>query len=80
MDDDPLQIKRRGLIKKVEETEEGQLWKEVVNVTAEAFKLAQLWLYAAHVQTWKGELVVQLHKGGKKMPVGQAKDLRVKLP
>ena len=65
MDDDPLKIKRRGLIKKVEETEEGQLWKEVVNVTAEAFKLAQLWLYAAHVQTWKGELLVQLCQPGR---------------
>ena len=59
-----------------------QVWINpwITNVTAEAFKLARLswdkgWLYAAHVQTWKGELIVQLTKGGKKMPIGQTKEL-----
>ena len=47
---------------------------------AEAFKLARLcrdkgWLYTTHVQTWKGKILVQLCQGGKKMPVGQTKEL-----
>ena len=49
-----------------------QVWINpwITNVTAEAFKLARLcldngWLYAAHVQTWKGELLVQLCQPGR---------------
>ena len=32
-------------------------------------------LLSSHVQTWRGELLVQLTQGGKKMPVGQTKEL-----
>lgn len=59
-----------------------QLWLNpwITPVTARAFKLARLsrahgWLHAAYIQTWKGELVVQLHIGGRKQSIGQTSDL-----